>query len=126
MAAGGRMSPTEKNRDEKTPLRIPAGTACSLSRLRGKEPLVALTRISPQMLLEELRRAAPGELGCLAVVHRQTLLDAEAMGGLVAEHLERVAGRLHALLEAIDQLRRAPIIPVGEMRLQRNPDVRGF
>ena len=99
--------------------------ACSLSRLRGKEPL-SPSRISPQMLFEKLGGAAPGELGGLAVMHRQTLLVAEAMVGLVAEQLERFAGRLHALLEAIDQLRRAPIVPVGEMRLQRNLDVRGL
>src|SRR3569833_2947594 len=80
----------------------------------------------PQMLPDKVRRPAPGELGRFAVVHGLALLVDEGVLGVIAEQLQRLAGGLHGLLEAIDQLRRAPIVLVGEMRLQRNPDVGGF
>ncbi len=43
---------------------------------------------SPQMLLEELRRPAPGQLGAGAVVHGGALLVHEGMLGIVAEYLQ--------------------------------------
>src|SRR5271154_2903597 len=100
------MSPIENNRDEKTALWMPDEDDIVVPSWRGFST-------SPQMLFEKLGGAAPGELRGLAIMHRQTLLVSEAMVGLIAEQLERFASRLHALLEAIDQLRRAPIVPVG-------------
>src|SRR6266478_6492323 len=81
---------------------------------------------SPQMLLEKLRGAAPGQLRCRAVVHGLPLLVDEGVLGVIAEELERFAGGLHRLLEASDQLRRAPVVLVGEMRLKGNLDVGRF
>src|SRR5450755_3215023 len=78
---------------------------------------------SPQMLLEELRGAAPGQLGSLAIMHGHALLIAEAVLGVVAEQLQRLAGGPHAFLEGVDELRCAPVILGGEMRLQWNLDV---
>src|SRR5215218_6206815 len=81
---------------------------------------------SPQMLLEKLRRPAPGEFRGLAVMHGLPLLVDEGVLGVIAEQLQRLAGGLHALLEGIDHLRRAPVILVGEMRLQWNLHIRGL
>src|SRR3954468_18530754 len=78
------------------------------------------------MLVEVLRRPSPGELGGGAVVHAHALLVHEAMLRVVAIKFERLAGVLHRLLELVDEIRRAPIIGVGEMRLQRNPNVGGL
>src|ERR1035438_10233883 len=72
---------------------------------------------SPQMFPEKLGGAAPGELRGMAVVHRHALLVDEGVLGVITKKFERLAGRLHGLLEAVDQLRRAPVILVGEMRL---------
>src|ERR1700687_526808 len=72
------------------------------------------------MLFEELRGAAPGQLSRRAIVYRLPLLVDEGVLGVIAEEFERLAGGLHRLLEAIDQLRRAPVVLVGKMRLQRN------
>src|SRR6202030_4544381 len=82
------------------------------------------TGISSQMLFEKRRGAAPGQFGRFAIVHGLPLLVDEGVLGIIAKQFERLAGCLHALLEGIDQLRRAPIILVGEMGLQRNFDVR--
>src|SRR5689334_18287441 len=83
--------------------------------------LLAMTEhASPQMLLEKLRRPAPGQLSALAVMHGDALLVHEGMFRIVAEELERLAGGLHRLLESIDRGRCAPIVLVGEMRLQRD------
>src|SRR6185437_10398493 len=79
---------------------------------------------SPQMLAEEIRGAAPGEFGGLAVVNRLSLLVDKGVLGLVAEQFDRLAGGLHAFFEGIDNLRRAPVVLAGEMRLQRDFDVR--
>ena len=76
------------------------------------------------MLFEKLRRPAPGELRRRAIVHRHPLLIAEAVLGVIAEDLQRLAGGLHALLEGVDQRRRAPVVLGGEMRLQRNFHIR--
>src|SRR2546430_2246998 len=54
------------------------------------------------------------------------LLVHEGMLGVVAEQLKRFAGGLHCLLEAVDEGRRAPVVLVGEMRLQRDFHVGGF
>src|SRR5580704_7503198 len=78
------------------------------------------------MLPEKLRRPAPGQLRRLPIMHRQALLVAKTVLGVVAENLERLAGGLHALLEAVDQLRGAPVVPGGEVRLKWDPDVRGL
>src|SRR5204862_3661887 len=88
--------------------------------------LLAMTRNSPQMFLEKFRRPAPCELGSLAVVHGHALLVDEGVLGVVAKKLERLSGGLHRLLETVDQSRRAPVVLVGEMRLQRNLDVGGL
>src|SRR6266702_1458430 len=77
---------------------------------------------SPQVLPEKLRRPAPSQLGGLAIVHRQALLVAEAVLGVVPIEFQRLASRLHALLEALDQRWRAPIVLGSEMRLQGNFD----
>src|ERR1700692_2274746 len=79
---------------------------------------------SPQMLPEKRRGASPGQFGRLAIMHGLPLLVDEGVFGVIAKQFKRLAGRLHALLEGIDQLRRAPIILVGEMGLQRNFYVR--
>src|SRR5215470_7997733 len=78
------------------------------------------------MLPEELRRPAPRKLRGLAVMHSSTLLVHEGMLGVVTEQLERFAGGLHRLLESIDRGRRAPIVLVGEMRLQWDLNITGF
>src|ERR1700750_188364 len=80
----------------------------------------------PQMLSEILRRAAPGLLGALPIVHRHALLVGEAVLGVVAMDVERLVRRLHRLLERIDRGRRAPVVLAGEMRLQRDAHVRGL
>src|SRR6202012_3089027 len=82
--------------------------------------------MSAQMLPEELGGPAPGQFRRLAVMYRHPLLVNKGMFGVIAEQLQRLAGSLHALFEAVDQGRRAPIILVGEMRLQRNLDVGGL
>src|SRR5438270_8525353 len=80
----------------------------------------------PQMLPEKLRRTAPGELGGFAVVHGLALLVDEGVLGVIAEQLQRLAGGLHALFEGIDHLRRAPVVLVGEVSLERNLDIGGL
>src|SRR5436190_1781993 len=84
----------------------------------------AMTAISPQMFPEKLRRPPPGEFGRLTVMHGLSLLVDEGVLGIITEQLKRLAGFLHGLLEAVHQLRRAPVVLVGEMGLQRNPDIR--
>src|SRR5580700_9935118 len=66
--------------------------------------------VSPQMLPEKAGGTIPRQFGRLAVVHRHALLIDESVVGIVAEQFERFAGRLHRLLEAIDQLRGAPVL----------------
>ena len=57
------------------------------------------------MLLEKVRRAAPGQFGGLAVMHGHSLFVDEGVLGIIAEDLERFSGRLHALLERVDRWR---------------------
>src|SRR4051812_22882443 len=79
---------------------------------------------SAQMLAEEFDGAIPGQLGRGAVVHGLALLVDEGVFGVIAIQLERLASGLHRLLEAVNQFRRAPVVLVGEMRLQRDLHVR--
>src|SRR5581483_2648437 len=99
----------------------PASSALSCSGGSSR----CITR-SPQMLPEILRRAAPGLFGAFAVMHRHALLVGKTVLGVVAVDVERLVGRLHRLLERINRGRRAPVVLVGEMRLQRNPHIRRF
>ena len=89
-------------------------------RRHDEEPLLA------EVLLEELRRPAPRQFRGLAIVHGLPLLVDEGVLGVVPEKLERFSGGLHRLLETIDRLRRAPVVLVGEMGLQRDFDVGGL
>ena len=75
------------------------------------------------MLAEVIGRAAPGELGGLAVVHSHALLVDEGVLGIIAIELQRLAGLLHGFLERIDCGRRAPIVLVREVPLERHPDL---
>ena len=52
------------------------------------------------------------------------LLVDEGVFGVITKQLERLAGGLHCLFEGIDHLRRAPVVLVGEMGLQRNFHIR--
>src|SRR5262245_18319515 len=72
--------------------------------------LAMTIEVLPQMLLEKLRRPAPGKLGGLAIMHGRALFVHEGMLGVVAEQLERFAGGLHRLLEGVDSSRRAPVV----------------
>src|SRR5579862_9923350 len=71
-----------------------------------------------QMLAEVLDRAAPGEFGGLAVVDGHALLVGKAVLGVIAVELDGLASGLHALLEGVDDIRRAPVVLGGEMALQ--------
>src|SRR5262245_30470140 len=51
------------------------------------------------------------------------LLVDEAMIGVIAEDLRALPGRLEPGLELADRLRRAPVVAVGEMALQRHLDI---
>src|SRR5580704_6545599 len=81
-------------------------------------------KTSREMFPEKAGGAIPRQLCRLAVVHRHALFVNEGMVGVVAEQFERLAGLFHRLLEAVDQLRGAPVVLAGEMRLQRNLHVR--
>src|SRR5438270_13935470 len=94
------------------------------SVLSGRTSVATRPAYSSQMLLEKLRRPAPSQLRRLAIVHRLPLLVDEGMLGLIPKQLERLAGGFHCLLEAIDDLRRAPVVLAGEMGLKRNFHVR--
>src|SRR5260370_16490503 len=72
------------------------------------------------MLLEKPGGAVPGQFGRHAIVHRLPLLVDEGVFGVIAKKLERLPARLHGLLEAVDQLRRAPVFLAGEMLLKWN------
>lgn len=76
-----------------------------------------------EVLVEERRRPAPGELGGLAVVHRHALLVDESVVGLVAEEFRGLAGGLEPRLEGVDHGGRAPVVAAGEVALQRDLDV---
>src|SRR6476646_3715559 len=95
-------------------------------RRQGRARCRAGSSRSAEMLPEKLRRPAPGELGGFAVVHGLALLVDESVLGIIAEQLERLAGGLHAVFKGIDQLRRAPVVLVGEMGLERDLDVGGL
>src|SRR6266478_4671824 len=71
-------------------------------RRQGRPPRPGRWQL-PQMLPEKLRRPAPGELGGFAIVHGLALLVDEGVLGVIAEQLQRLAGGLHGLFEAIDQ-----------------------
>src|SRR5580693_8543400 len=81
-------------------------------------------KTSREMFPEKADGAIPRQLGRLAVMHRHALFVNEGVVGVVTEQFERLAGLFHRLLEAIDQLRGAPVVLAREMRLQRNLHVR--
>ena len=65
--------------------------------------------------MEERRRASPGEFRRSAVMHGHALLVGEGVMGVVAEELEVLAGRLQAVLEAVDRRGGDVVVIVGEM-----------
>src|SRR5436190_14334440 len=71
---------------------------------------------------QEGHHALPCLLGAGGIVGR-ALLVGEGVRRVVAVDLRLVAGVGHRLLEAVDHLRRAPVVLVGEVTLDRNPDL---
>ena len=73
------------------------------------------------MLLQEGNHALPGALGAGRVVGGAGLVE-ETVVGVVAVHVVDDAGRAHRVFQPVDGARRAPIVAVGEMALQRDRD----
>src|SRR5215470_9652885 len=77
------------------------------------------------MLRPERQHPLPSRLGRRAVVNLSLLVH-KAVVGVVAENLGVFAGCPDACLELVYSRRRAPIVPISEMRLQRHLDVSWF
>src|SRR5437764_12892669 len=77
----------------------------------------------PQVPGPELPRARPGEFCGLALMRIGPLLVHETVLGIIPVDLGRLAGALQRRLEIVYGLRRAPVVVVREMRLQRHADV---
>src|SRR2546421_10410032 len=71
----------------------------------------------------EFQRARPGKLRSLTLMGVGSLLVHEAVLGVIAKDLGGLASALQRGFETVDRLGRAPIIVIGEMRLERRADV---
>ena len=77
------------------------------------------------MLRPEGKRARPRELRRLSLMCVGPLLVHEAVLRRVAEYLGRFSRAVERRFEVVDRRGRAPVVVVGEMRLQRQADVGG-
>src|SRR3981081_307697 len=75
-----------------------------------------------EVLGQERHHAFPGLLGRGRVVGR-ALLVGEGMRRVIAMYVRLSGAGGHRLLEVVPDLRRAPVVGVGEVALEGNPDL---
>src|SRR5436190_20734367 len=83
---------------------------------------LGMTAAPSEVGAQEGHHALPRPLGAGGIVGGAPLVG-EGVGRVVAVDLRLVAGVGHRLLEAADHLPRAPVVLVGEVTLDRNPDL---
>src|SRR5262249_6114097 len=91
-------------------------TCPSASAAPNSPPLPA------NILGPERQHTLPSQLGYRAVVHLPLFVH-KAVLGIVAENLRVLASCPQARLKLVHRRRRAPIVPLSKMTLQRYPDV---